>query len=162
VDYLFEVGDKIVYPMHGAGVIKSIEEKEVLGKTQQYYIIKMPINNMEVMVPIGKISNLGIRLVVDTRTLENVFLTFNDEELDTSIPWKQRHRINMEKMKTGEIQEGAEVVRDLTRRSKDKALNTSERQMLNDAQRILISELVLIKGLTENQASVLLNNKMNG
>jgi CarD family transcriptional regulator len=160
VDYLFQIGDKIVYPMHGAGVVEAIEEKEILGKKQQYYVIKLPISDMQVMIPMGKVSNTGIRLAVDIPTLENVLLILHQGELDTSLPWKQRYRTNMEKIKTGEIQGGAEVVRDLMRRNKEKTLNTSEKQMLDMARKIFISELALIKGLTENQATDLLNSRV--
>ncbi|MGG0186212.1 CarD family transcriptional regulator [Bacillus rhizoplanae] len=160
VDYLFQIGDKIVYPMHGAGVIEAIEEKEILGEKQKYYVIRIPISNMEVMIPMKKMIQLRIRLIADKLTLENVLLIFQYGESDDSLSWKQRYTQNMEKMKTGEIQEGAEVVRDLIRRNKVRALNTSEKQMLDNAQKILISELSLIKGITENQAIDLLNTKV--
>ena len=160
VDYLFQIGDKIVYPMHGAGVIEAIEEKEVLGEKQKYYVIRIPISNMEVMIPMKKMIQSRIRLIADKLTLENVLLIFQYGESDDSLSWKQRYTQNMEKMKTGEIQEGAEVVRDLIRRNKVRALNASEKQMLDNAQKILISELSLIKGITENQAIDLLNTKV--
>ncbi|CEH29148.1 CarD-like protein [Aneurinibacillus migulanus] len=157
MDFLFQVGDKIVYPMHGAGVIEAVEEKEILGEKQQYYIINMPIGNMQVMVPVEKVSPLGIRLVVDMFTMENVLFVFHHGESDALLPWGQRYRINTDKMRTGDVHEGAEVVRDLMRRSQEKALNTSEKRMLDSAKQILISELVLVKGVTENQANDLLN-----
>ncbi|PEA53357.1 transcription factor YdeB [Bacillus pseudomycoides] len=160
VDYLFQIGDKIVYPMHGAGVIEGIEEKEILGEKQKYFVIRIPISNMEVMIPMKKMIQSRIRLIADMLTLENVLLIFQYGESDNSLSWKQRYTQNMEKMKTGEIQEGAEVVRDLIRRNKVRALNTSEKQMLDNAQKILISELSLIKGITENQAIELLNTKV--
>ncbi|MEH7018796.1 CarD family transcriptional regulator [Bacillus sp. JJ63] len=160
VDYMFQIGDNIVYPMHGAGIIEAIEEKEILGEKQKYYVIRMPISNMEVMIPMKKMIQSRIRLIADMLTLENVLLIFQYGESDNSLSWKQRYTQNMEKMKTGEIQEGAEVVRDLIRRNKVRALNTSEKQMLDNAQKILISELSLIKGITENQAIDLLNTKV--
>jgi CarD family transcriptional regulator len=158
---LFEIGDKIVYPMHGAGVVEAVEEKEILGEKQRYYIIKMPIGSMRVMVPVKKASGLGIRLVVDAHTLENVLLLLHNEESDKLVPWNQRYRLNMEKMKTGNIQDSAEVVRDLMRRNEEKILNTSEKRMLDSARQILISELVLVKGFTENQATDLLDREIN-
>ncbi|ENQ3078209.1 CarD family transcriptional regulator [Bacillus sp. WLY-B-L8] len=160
VDYLFQIGDKIVYPMHGAGIIEGIEEKEILGEKQKYFVIRIPISNMEVMIPMKKMIQSRIRLIADILTLENVLLIFQYGESDDSLSWKQRYTQNMEKMKTGEILEGAEVVRDLIRRNKVRALNTSEKQMLDNAQKILISELSLIKGITENQAIELLNTKV--
>ncbi|MBI0579122.1 transcription factor YdeB [Neobacillus cucumis] len=160
VFYLFQVGDYIVYPMQGAGVIESIEEKEVLGEKHQYYVIKMPISKMQVMIPIGKEKKSRIRLVSDIPTLENVLQIFQHGQTDTNLSMKERYKINSEKLKTGNIKDGAEVVRDLMRINKNKALNSSEKQMLESARKIFISELGLIKGLTENQATDLLNNKV--
>jgi CarD family transcriptional regulator len=160
VFYLFQVGDYIVYPMQGAGVIEAIEEKEILGQKQQYYVIKMPINKMQVMIPIGKVKKSRIRLVADIVTLENVLHIFHDGQTDTTLPMKERYKINAEKLRTGNIQEGAEVVRDLMRINKNKSLNSSEKQMLECARKIFISELGLIKGITESQATDLLNSRV--
>lgn len=161
VDYLFQIGDKIVYPMHGAGVIEAIEEKEIQGEIRQYYVVKIPISNMKVMIPTNNATESGIRRIADKSTMEEVLHLFNDQESDDSLSWKQRYNSNMEKMKLGALLEGAEVVRDLMRRNKEKALNTSEKQMLDNAQRILVSELVLIKDITETQATELLNERIN-
>ncbi|WP_176552137.1 CarD family transcriptional regulator [Bacillus cereus] len=148
---MFQIGDNIVYPMHGAGIIEAIEEKEFSGKKQQYYVIKMSISNMQVMIPTGKILSSSIRPVTDILTLKRIIHIFQHGESDRLLPWKQRYKVNTEKIKTGEIQEGAEVVRDLMRMKKEKALNTSEKKMLDNAHEFLISELGLIKGITENQ-----------
>jgi CarD family transcriptional regulator len=151
VDYLFRIGDNIVYPMHGVGIIKAIEEKEISGEKQQYYVIKMLISNMQVMIPTGKILSSSIRPVTDIIALKHIIHIFQHGESDRLLPWKQRYKVNMDKIKTGKIQEGAEVVRDLMRMKKEKALNTSEKKMLVNANEYLISELRLIKGITENQ-----------
>ncbi|PEM21824.1 transcription factor YdeB [Bacillus wiedmannii] len=151
VDYMFQIGDNIVYPMHGAGIIEAIEEKEFSGEKQQYYVIKMSIRNMQVMIPTGKILSSSIRPVTDILTLKRIIHIFQHGESDKLLPWKQRYKVNTDKIKTGEIQEGAEVVRDLMRMKKEKALNTSEKKMLDNAHEFLISELGLIKGITENQ-----------
>ncbi|HDX9580538.1 TPA: CarD family transcriptional regulator [Bacillus pseudomycoides] len=148
---MFQIGDNIVYPMHGAGIIEAIEEKEFSGKKQQYYVIKMSVSNMQVMIPMGKILSSSIRPVTDILALKHIIHIFQHGESDKLLPWKQRYKMNMEKIKTGEIQEGAEVVRDLMRMQKEKALNTSEKKMLDNAHEFLISELGLIKGITENQ-----------
>ncbi|AGG05481.1 MULTISPECIES: CarD family transcriptional regulator [Bacillus] len=148
---MFQIGDNIVYPMHGAGIIEAIEEKEFSGKKQQYYVIKMSISKMQVMIPKGKILNSNIRPVTDILALKHIIHIFQHEESCKLLPWKQRHKVNTDKIKTGEIQEGAEVVRDLMRMKKEKALNTSEKKLLDDAYKFLISELELIKGITENQ-----------
>lgn len=158
---MFQIGDRILYPMHGAGIIEAIEEKEILGEKQDYYVIKMPIGDMHIMVPMGKEDDLGIRLTVDMETLNKAMLIFHREDSDSALPWNQRNRINMDKMKTGDIQDGAEVVRDLLGRSKIKVLNTSERRMLDIAKKILVSEVALVKGFSEIQATDLLNKEVN-
>jgi len=158
---LFRIGDKVVYPMHGAGIIEAIEEKEILGEKQQYYIMKMPVGNMQIMIPMGKVSKLGIRQVVDMAALERVMEILRREEDDLSISWNRRYRKNMEKMRTGDIYEVAGVVRELMHREKEKGLSTGERKMLDNARQILLSELVLVKNIDEEQATDLLEQVVN-
>lgn len=158
--YLFDIGDKIVYPMQGAGVIQGIEEKVFQGKKQQYYIIKMLTNNMEIMIPSWRISNANIRLISDDSTLKNVLFNLNARELEPneSLNSKQRYQANMDKIKTGSLKDGAEVVYDLTQLNKEKALNTSESQMLMNARKFLVDEIILIKKITEDEANDLLDS----
>lgn len=151
VDYLFQIGDNIVYPMQGAGIIKAIEEKEIAGEKQQYYVIKMSASNMEIMIPEGKILSSNIRPVTDITALIHIIDIFQHGESDRLLTWKQRYKLNTDKIKTGKMQEGAEVARDLMRIQKEKALNASEKKMLDNAHEFLISELGLIEGITENQ-----------
>lgn len=158
---MFEKGDKIFYPMHGAGIIEALEEKEFVGNKQLYYIVTMPLKNMQIMIPINKASDNGIRKIVDQDTLENVFNYFNNLETDLSINHIQRQRININKIRSGDIYEGAEVIRDLVRISKKKSLGTEDRNTLNNAQQILISEVMLVKEIEEDKAVELLNQVIN-
>lgn len=151
VENLFQIGDNIFYPMHGTGKIKAIEEKEISGVKRQYYVINMLIGNMQVMIPTGKILNSRIRPVTDILALKQITHIFQHGESEKLLPWKQRYKVNMEKMKTGKISECTEVVRDLLRMKKEQALNTSEKNMLDHAHKFLMSELELMKGITENQ-----------
>ncbi|CAN2255269.1 transcriptional regulator for metabolism-related repair and outgrowth of heat damaged spores [Bacillus subtilis] len=148
---MFQIGDNIVYPMHGAGIIEAIEEKEFLEEKQLYYVIRMSISNMTVMIPARKLLNSSIRPVTDILALKHIIHIFQHGESDRLLPWKQRYQVNTNKIKTGDILKGAEVVRDLMRMKKEKALNTSEKKMLDHAHEFLISELKLMKGITENQ-----------
>jgi CarD family transcriptional regulator len=116
---------------------------------------------MQVMIPIVKVKKSRIRLVANIPTLEHVLNIFQYGQTDTTLSMKERYKINAEKLRTGNIQDGAEVVRDLMRLNKKKALNSSEKQMLESARKIFISELGIIRGITENQAKDLLN-KMVG
>lgn len=157
---MFQVGDYIVYPMQGAGVIEAIAVKEIQGEKQLYYIINMRINKMQVMIPTANADKSRIRLAADSITLEKVMGIFYHGATDTTLSMKERYKINTAKMRTGNIQECAEVVRDLMRINKTKSLNSSEKQMLESARKIFISELGLIRGITENQAIDFLNNKV--
>ncbi|MGE6631526.1 CarD family transcriptional regulator [Bacillus sp. NPDC077027] len=155
---MFQIGDKIVYPMHGAGVIEGIEEKEILGKTQAYYLIQMP--NMQMMIPTVKINHLGIRPIADQSTLKDVMNNFAEETNDESLSWKQRYDLNLKKLKTGAIADGADVVKDLMRRNRKKTLNTSEKKLFEDARDILVSELSLAQGLTEDEVMIALEKEL--
>lgn len=159
---MFQVGDKIVYPMHGAGVIEDIEEREILGETQQYYVLNLSHSTMQVMVPMEKTSIIGIREVVDPDTLEKALLILHDGEPDDSVNRHQRYHLNMKKMKTGDICESAQVIRDLMFLNKNKKLGTEDKFMLDNARRIFISELILVKGFEEEQAIEFLDNAING
>ena len=157
---MFQIGDKIVYPMQGAGVIESIDEQEFQGEKKKYCTIKLPINKMQIMIPMDKIENTSIRLVVDNSTLESAFRLFHNGELDESLNYKQRYKLNNDKMKTGKLNENIEVIRDLVHLNKDKKLNTNEMEMLRNARKCLISEVELIKGIPEDQANELLDNRI--
>ncbi len=154
---MFNVGDKIVYPMHGAGVIESIEEREILGQKQKYYILKMPIGDMKVMIPIDNVDDIGIREVIKDDDVEKVLLVFKDREDHANSNWSKRYRENMTKIKSGDIYEVADVVRSLMLRENEKGLSTGERKMLNNAKQILISELVLAKDLTQDEVEDSIN-----
>lgn len=157
---MFLVGDRVVYPFHGAGMIDAIEEKEVLGKRQQYYILKMAteaLGKMQIMIPIERSRESGIRQIVDLDTLEGVLHHLLGDKVETSVNWNQRFRINMDKMKSGDIFKVAEVIRDLAGLNKIKPLGTGEKNMLDNAMRILISEIVLVKEISEEDAAKYLN-----
>ncbi|SHI94722.1 transcriptional regulator, CarD family [Clostridium amylolyticum] len=160
---MFQIGDKVVYPMHGAGVIESIEEKEFLGEMQRYYIIKITSNNLKIMIPTNKISTSDLRLINDESTLKNVLLTLNDGETnkDEMAPAKERNLIFTEKIKSGSLRKNAEVVRDLMFINDIKPLNTTEKQLLDKAKKLLVSEIALIKDITNIQADDLLMKIIN-
>lgn len=157
---MFNVGDKIVYPMHGAGTIDAIEEKDILGEKQNYYIIKMP-GEVKVMVPISKASDIGVRSVIDKAEAGKVLEVLEANETEMSNNWNKRYKENMEKMKSGSIYEVADVVRNLSYKQKEKGLSTGEKKMLNNAKQILVSELVLAEHASEDEVENLVENKIN-
>ncbi len=153
---MYNIGDRVVYPMHGAGVIEAIEEREVLGQRQSYYIMGLPVGGMKVMIPTSSEKELGLRDVIDHEGTERVVEILEDKESKMSKNWNQRYRANMDKIKSGDIFSVAEVVRNLSIRDRDKGLSTGERKMLDVARQILISELVLARQSTEEQIEDLL------
>lgn len=157
---MFNVGDYIVYPMHGAGTVDAIEEKNILGEKQSYYIIKMP-GEVKVMVPTSKAEEVGVRGIIDKNSAQRVFKILEEDETEMAQNWNKRYRDNMDKMKSGDIYEIADVVRNLTFKQKEKGLSTGEKKMLNNAKQILVSELVLAEHASQEEVEQLVDNKIN-
>ncbi len=155
---MFNVGDRVVYPMHGAGVIESIEEKEILGATKKYYVMKMPLGEMKVLIPIDNISQVGLREVIEEDEVSQVFIILQGEQPELSSNWNRRYRTHLEKIKSGNIYEVAEVVRNLMLREREKGLSTGESKMLDTARQILVSELILVQGIEQNEVMSTLDN----
>jgi CarD family transcriptional regulator len=157
---MFNIGDKIVYPMHGAGIIEKIEENEVLGERQKFYVMRLPLGDMKVMIPMNSMEELGLRQVISSEEVDNAINVLKGEVTKMSSNWNRRYRANMGKLKTGDIYEVAEVVRNLSIRDKKKGLSTGERRMLDNAKQILVSELVLAKDMTEDQVLNLIDTAL--
>ncbi|MGE5588269.1 MAG: CarD family transcriptional regulator [Clostridia bacterium] len=146
---MFNVGDKVVYPMHGAGVIEAVEEREVLGERQKYYILRIPLGDMRVMVPLNNAHEVGLRSVISEEDVKKVYEILGGAKTKMSSNWNRRYRANLEKMKSGDVFAVAEVVRNLAYRDREKGLSTGERRMLDNAKQILISELVVAQEAEE-------------
>ena len=149
---MFQVGDKIFYPMHGAGIILNIEEREVLGIRKNYYILQFPITDMTVLLPMDKVGKVGLRGIVDKKSLKELETFLRKEEDLTNDNWQQRYRENVSILKNGDIFGLAQVVKSLIQRNRNKGLSTSEKKMLDDAKQYLVSEIALIKNIQEEQA----------
>ena len=156
---MFSVGDKIVYPMHGAGTIEAIEEKDILGEKQAYYILKMP-GEVKVMVPTAKADEVGVRNIIDKESADKVFGVLEQDETDMDKNWNKRYRDNMEKMKTGDIYEVADIVRNLSFKQKEKGLSTGEKKMLLNAKQILVSELVLAEDTDSKHVEQMIDDRI--
>lgn len=158
---LFKIGDKVVYPMHGAGIIESIEEKEILGETRRYYIMRIPVGNMKVMIPMDNVDSIGLREVASMDVIRTVEQVLQTEETPMSSNWNQRYRANMDKIRSGDIVEVADVVRNLVQRERQKGLSTGERKMLDNARQILVSEIVLAKEMVAEEAYDWLEDRLS-
>ena len=157
---MFNVGDKVVYPMHGAGTIDSIDKKNILDEEVEYINISMP-GGVEVMVPSNQASKQGLRNIISQNDVEKVFCVLETDETAMSDNWNKRYRDNMDKMKSGDIYEVADVVRNLSFKQKEKGLSTGEKKMLNNAKQILVSELVLVENTTNAEMEKLVDNKID-
>lgn len=153
----YSIGDKIVYPMHGAGEIQDIEEKEILGEIRSYYIMDVPNEDMEIMIPVDNIEDIGIRDVISRDEIDKVMDVLKAPSSEMSGNWNHRNRENMEKLKTGDIFEVAEVVRNLVRIEREKHLSTGEKKMLANAKQILSSEIILVTGSSEEEAEQMID-----
>lgn len=143
---MFEIGDKVVYPMHGAGTIVGVEEKEILGTIKKYFIMEMPIGDMDVSIPVDNIEAIGIREVFDIGHLQDVIDVLKGDLSKMSDNWSRRYRENLDRIRTGDILEVAAVVRNLSMRDNEKGLSTGEKKMLNSAMKMLVSELIVVNG----------------
>lgn len=151
---MFEVGDRVVYPMHGAGVIEKIESKQVLGEIRDYYVLNVSSGAINIMIPTDNCERIGMRHIISQSEVDEVFALLRADSTAMESNWNRRYRENTEKLKTGDILEVAEVVRNLWRNDKVKKLSAGEKNMLNNAKQILISELALVQ---DCPASVLLD-----
>ncbi len=157
---MFNVGDRVVYPMHGAGTIEGVEEKEILGKTHRYYVLRLPIGDMKVMIPVDNTEEIGLRDVINSAEVEQVMTVLRQECTAMSSNWNRRYRSNLEKIKSGDVFELADVVRNLSVREREKGLSTGERKMLDSAKEILISELILAQSWDRDQAIQMLEDNL--
>ncbi|MDD7511081.1 MAG: CarD family transcriptional regulator [Peptostreptococcaceae bacterium] len=144
---MFSIGDKILYPMHGAGIIEKIDTKEVLGVTRDYFILKLAAGNLDVMVPVEMCEEVGVRHIIEAEDVQEVYDTLKSDSTEMPKNWNRRLRENMELLKSGNILKVAQVVRNLIRFDYEKKLSTGEKKMLNNARQILESEVALATGM---------------
>lgn len=140
---VFCIGDKVLYPMHGAGIIERIEEKEVLGERQDYYVLSLPYDDMSVLIPVERRGDVGLRPVIAADQAQRVLSSFGHAEADESSNWNKRYRENMLRIKSGDIDEVSCVLFALMKRDMDKGLSTGERKMMLSAKQIFVSEISL-------------------
>lgn len=141
---MLHVGDKVVYPMHGAGVIQGIEDCEIMGESKSYYVLMMPFGGMKVMIPMDNVEHVGLRGIIGEDEVDKVVEVLKMKaELTPGSSWNRRFNANLLKIKSGNIYDVAEVVRNLVQQDRLKKISTGERRLLDTAKQILVSELVL-------------------
>ena len=149
---MFKVGDYIVYPMYGAGIITEIVEKDFLGEMRTYYNVSLPYCRMEASVPVDNTERLGVRPIIDPKRIDEVIEVLKGDTEPMNPNWNKRYRENTERMQTGDILEVAAVVRNLVRTDRAKPLSTGEKKLLSTAKQILESELIYAGGYTMEEA----------
>jgi CarD family transcriptional regulator len=137
--------------MHGAGVVESIEDRQILGESRRYYILRLPIGEMTIMIPCDSTDNVGVREIIGKKELKFVDKALKGETLEIPGNWNRRYRDNMEKLKSGQLPNVCEVVRNLMRAEKKKKLSMGEKKMLSNAKQILMSELILVSERDEGE-----------
>lgn len=140
---MFREGDKIVHPMHGAGIVERIVQQKINGVMRDYYVLKLPVRSMVVMIPTHNCSEIGVRPVIAAEEAERLLCALSDIEVDVEQNWNRRYRENMERLKSGDLMQVAQVIKALLLRDSERGLSTGERKMLHSAKEILISEVVL-------------------
>ena len=137
----YQIGDKVIYPNHGLGVVERIEEKTILGTTCGFYHLRIAANDTMVLVPLANVDGVGLRRAIDDDEVDRLFKLLGDGKIDSQQNWKGRFKDNSEKMRTGSIYDVADVLKSLTLLSKSKSLSFREKRMLDRARFLIISEV---------------------
>jgi CarD family transcriptional regulator len=150
---MFSVGEKVVYPVHGAGIIEAIEQRDILGEIRSYYVLRLSTGELQVLIPVDAVDTTGMRCICSASEIEDVKIILAGESSFWEDNWNRRYRQNMDKIKSGDILEIAEVVRNLTLRDMEKGVSAGEKKMLDNARKILISEIVLASSISVEDAA---------
>lgn len=143
---MFSIGDRVVHPMHGAGIIDGIVEEKVSGDSRSYYVFRLIVGGLVLKIPVAGSSSIGLRTILDRDNVERVLEALPALSAEMSSNWSRRYRENLERIKTGDLYEVARVIKGLMGRDREKGLSTGERKMLHNAKQILVSEIMLIEG----------------
>lgn len=155
---MFQIGDKVVHPMHGAGVIDGIVTEKIGSAVQDYYVFKMPVGGLVLKIPVATSQVIGLRAIVSAEEAAALLEAIGSMEVDMTSNWNHRYRENMDRLKSGDLYAVARVIKGLTYRDSERGLSNGERKMLHTAKQILVSELVL----SLEQESRQIENRING
>lgn len=154
---LFKIGDKVVYPHHGAGVVERIEKRVVAGERKTFFILSLCGGDLKITVPEESTENVGLRSVIPKAEVKSVFKVLTQEQSQMPSNWNHRYKKNRDKIRSGDVYEVAEVVRNLSIREREKGLSTGEKRMLNQARQILLSEIIYVLNIDNEKASNMLD-----
>ena len=154
---MYLVGEKVVHPMHGAGVIEAITEEKLAGKRANYYVFRMPVGGLVLKIPTENCGSIGVRSLSSDEEIEAVLRSIPEMDAEMTANWNHRYRENMQRIKSGDLMEVARVIKGLMWRDAQRGLSNGERKMLHTAKQILISEIVLVQERTYQEAESCLN-----
>ncbi|OGO84574.1 MAG: CarD family transcriptional regulator [Clostridiales bacterium GWE2_32_10] len=157
---MFKKGDKVCHPMHGAGIIEDIEQKELFGEKQEFYVIHIPLSRMKLMVSKEKAEEVGIRQVQNEKGIEGIMKVLSG--ISTTMPenWTKRYKENIEKITSGDVGEVAQTVKNLYMRETKKGLSVMEKKLLTNAKQILVSELIMSKNIEKERAEEIIEDAL--
>ena len=153
----FQIGDKIAHPLHGAGVIDSLERRRIDGRVREYFVVKLPVGEMRVMIPCDGSEEIGVRPIMSAEAIETLLASFGGLEVSMTNNWNKRYRENMDRLKSGNWPEVALVIKGLMLREAERGLSGGERKMLLSARQLILSELVLATDCSFEEAESRLN-----
>ncbi|MBU4541848.1 CarD family transcriptional regulator [uncultured Acetobacterium sp.] len=158
---MYKIGDKIVYPMHGAGIIEAIEEREIFEETKPYYIMQIVSEGLQILIPVDKVDDIGVRTIVTQPVIDEMIEILKLPMDVMEKNWNRRYREHLERLKTGDIFEVAKVVKNLILLDRLKGLSTGEKKMLNNARNFIVSEMVLIQDKDKEEILDLINSSVH-
>ncbi len=155
---MFNVGDKVVYPHHGAGVVEGVEERDVEGERKKYFILSLCRGDLKITVPEESTKNVGLRGIIGKSEVKSVFEVLHQGQSQMPTNWNHRYKKNRDKIRSGNAYQVAEVVRNLSIREREKGLSTGEKRMLNQARKILLSEIIYVLNIDDEKAAKMLDD----
>lgn len=159
---MFQIGDKILHPLHGVGTVQGLQTQEVLGEMKEYFMVELQLKRMVVMVPTDKCEEIGVRRITNSGQLTEVFGILKSKK-STEMPanWNRRYKHNLDKIKTGDIKEAAEVLRNLKQKECQKGLSMGEKKMFDNVRQLIVGELAISKNMEMAEASLMLDKVMH-
>ncbi len=154
---MFHKGDTVVHPEHGAAVIEELREREILGERRKYFVLRVAYGDLTLLVPVDNTEEVGLRQVVSKSEVKKVLDVLRQDESKMAANWSRRFKNNIEKLRSGDIYQVAEVVRNLSIRERDRGLSAGEKRMIAKARQILVSELTYATGGTEEKAEAMID-----
>jgi CarD family transcriptional regulator len=158
---VFRKGDTVVHPEHGAAVIEDLRERDFLGERKKYFVLRLAYGDLTLMVPVDSTQDVGLRQVVAKKEVTKVLDVLRQDESKMASNWSRRFKNNIEKLRSGDIYQVAEVVRNLSIRERQKGLSAGEKRMLGKARQILLSELCFATGHSEEKAGGMIDKVLD-